>query len=266
MRGPERVEARLYFDRFDAALQRQADNEIRDEYLYISDAVDVLFTESDAGISVLASSTNYATLSRVVLPALRRLMPSPDKSPFIGRPEGDVDGDLFLWLVARCNGDRQLTSQIELYDLRALTAADLADRPARFLRECLISRPAIQAAITEAGAEFGPVKLGVQDQLTELYVDFELRRDGSFTVHRGNSSYDDPEVPANLFGRFIVDDVAFSIVPRLEQAHAQDRAWHTGGRTEFLREVRAMFQQGPLGLDEEDVDGQDVDGPDSSQD
>jgi hypothetical protein len=151
-RGPERVEARLYFDKYDSSLAKQADGEIQDEYLYVSDAVDLVFTNAEEGIAALASSTNYALLTRVVVPALSRLpLKDGPVDAFIGRYQGAIDGDLFLWLVARYNGDRQLTPQIHLYDLRALYAADTADRQTRLMRECIITRPTIQAAVTEPG-------------------------------------------------------------------------------------------------------------------
>ncbi len=100
--GPERLEARLYFDRLDTRLERQADEQIDPQYLYISDAIDVIFTEADGGhLNVLASSTNRADLHHFLVPALTELRrPGDDNFDVIfGRLQGGIDPDLPLWLT-----------------------------------------------------------------------------------------------------------------------------------------------------------------------
>jgi hypothetical protein len=253
-RGPKRVEARLYFDEYDSALAKQSDNEIPTGYLYISNALDVVFVEVEEGVAALASGST-AVIKRTLIPALRALKVG-DTPPTValGRPQGNVDPDLFLWLVSRYNnqsdaGARDLHAQLSLSDLRGLNAADVDDRNTRMYKEAVITRATVQAAITEAGSALGPVTLAVDDELFGLHADFTLRQDGGFSVQKGESYYYVGVGPTmeRYIPRYLVDDVAFGIMPRIEKAHADDREWHESGRIAFMRRVRAM-QNAPLSL------------------
>lgn len=253
-RGPQRVEARLYFDEYDSALAKQSDNEIPTGYLFISNALDVVFVQNDGGIAALASGS-LAVIKRTLIPALRAL--SVGESPplvALGRPEGNVNPDLFLWLVNRYNsqGDgsaRDLYAQLTLSDLRGLNAADVDDRNTRMYREALISRATVQGAILEAGSSLGPVTLAVDDELFGVHADFTLRQDGGFSVQKGESYYYAGLGPAleRYTPRYLVDDVAFGIVPRIEKAHADDTEWRDSGRANFMERVRAL-QNAPLSV------------------
>lgn len=120
---------------------------------------------------------------------------------------------------------------------------DEQHRQARMLRELLLSRPTLLAAITEKNVVFGAIKPVIVDDVTNLRVDFELRPDGSFTIARSYSWYAADVRPSDeLFGRLASDDLSLSIVPRLEKAHAADAAWQATGRSEFLAEAKRRLR------------------------
>lgn len=244
---PRRLMARLYFSRYDRLLARRLGDSATPDQLRPLDAVDVVISDFDDEFkNVLVSTQTPSDLTGVVPNAFARLCggPNEERCLFDGSLTGTIDNDLFLWLVYRLNGDRQLSDDLELLSIRSVRSEDAQFRGTQISEDASLDRSVVLAVVSNEGSHYGPAKLAVSSKKLGLTADFELREDGGFSPFVQWSEYNDGDLNERAtFGPRITADIFYSIVPDIRAAYRADSDWASGGRDKFIAAAKSALSK-----------------------
>jgi len=204
-------------------------------------AADVLITPGADGQShdVLVTTRTPRSIDRIVVPALKGMYDFVDPAAVVYADDTSMalgDDDIFLWILARSHHAPDVGHDLHIVGVRSVSSEDRLQRAASLSRGVDVDRAELRALIT-VGARLGPAKFTVRDDLLGLVSEFELYRDGGFTVITGDSWYEDGPKLRDYIGPRIVPDLAFSVLPRLRQAYNGDDVWRRTDRDAYLAEA-----------------------------
>lgn len=201
-------------------------------------AADIIITQGveDATHTVLVTSRNSRAINRFVVPAIREVYSSVDESALVYPDSSSMelgDGDIFLWLLARAHHQPAVTSDLDVTAVRSVNSEAKAGWVSALSRGVDIGRLELLALIATR-TTLGPAKITLRDSLLGLNADVELFGDGGFGAILGESWYSDAPMSRVEIGPRLVNDLAFSTIPRLVDAYNRDAHWRSVARDKYV--------------------------------
>jgi len=202
-------------------------------------------SEHDGSHLVLVTTRNRNALDRHIIPALTALYRGVDDGAVVYSDVSPLalgDDDIFLWILARSHNSPEITGDISIQNVRALSTEDSLRRSAALSRGVDLDRAEFLALIATQ-AKLGPAKFSLSDEQLGLESDIELFSDGGFTVLVGESWYRAEPLSRDQLGPQIVPDLAFSVLPRIRAAYSADSAWRSTGRDQYRADALSALRQ-----------------------
>lgn len=246
---PERLLGRLYFWAADPGMRRALGTTATPQQTHRLRAVDFMFSRVDADTLMVVISTRNWIEQQTVKPALESLVLAIDNSALVqmdSSPLDLIDSDIFMWLLHRSAANPQVATGLKLDKIREITSQDVLSRGANLSHGVDLSRRELLALITNDSIRFGPAKLVVIYDETNAYLDFELFKEGGFSVNAKGSQYA-AVMSRAVIGPQAMQDLAFGVVPLLREAFTFDRTWAASDKATFLDSCL----QGLRGIDDD---------------
>lgn len=233
---PERLLSRLYFWAADPGVRRALGTTATPQQTHRLRAVDFMFSREDADTLMVVMSTRNWIEQQTVKPSLEALVLAVDNSALVQMDSSPLDlgdSDIFMWLLHRSAAKPQLADGLKLDKIREITSQDVLSRGANLSHGVDLSRRELLALITNDSIKFGPAKLAVMYDETNAYLDFELFRDGGFSVNAKASQYG-AVMSRAVIGPHAMQDLVFGVVPMIRKAFAFDATWTSSDKARFL--------------------------------
>lgn len=247
---PERLEARAYWWRIDAAAKR-ASGDV--EQATVLDATDVLVSAWDDGqLLALISSRNAHEISTVSALLERTLGGGGDDDGGVSvnwQTPFELPSDFFLWGASRANTSPEIGNGLLIDGLDGLSGQDVNRRTSVFGSGVKNDRPEVLALIALSGQEYGPAKMGLVDSDNLLRIHFSVWPDGSFRVFKKQTECDDEtreNEDEDAFFIRVVMTFAYNVHGRLRDAYHSDSSWRSTGRTDFIDSCATLLRDAVL--------------------
>lgn len=233
---PERLLGRLYFWAADPGVRRALGTTASAQQTHRLRAVDFMFSRVDDDTLMVVISTRNVHEQQAVKPPLESLVRTVDNQALVQMDTSPLDlydDDIFMWLLHRSAANTQLTQGLKLDKIREITSQDVLSRGANLSHGVDLSRRELLALITNDAIRFGPAKIVVQYDHTNAYLDFELYKDGGFSLNAKGSQYA-AVMSRSVIGPQAMQDLVFGVIPTLHNAFTFDASWVSSDRTAFL--------------------------------
>lgn len=233
---PERLLGRLYLWATDPGARRALGTTAPPQQTHRLRAVDFMFSRIDADSVMVVISTRNWHEQQAVKPPLEALVGAVDGQALVQMDSSALDlndDDIFMWLLHRSAANTQLTPGLKLDKIREITSQDVLSRGANLSHGVDLSRRELLALVTNHSIRFGPAKMVVHYDDTNAYLDFELFKDGGFSVNTNGSQYA-AVMSRSVIGPLAMQDLVFGVIPTLREAFSFDADWVSADRTTFL--------------------------------
>lgn len=245
---PSQLRLRLYWDELDKRLfevSQPGDDESR---YYRFDATDVIVCESKTDeFLILVSTRNPKQLKNFAIPALRDLFQAADSGSQLtvdSSPLAFQNDDIFRWFIHRTATAPDLSDEISLVAVDSINSLDTLKRVSALTQGADLDRPELLALLANSSTSFGPGKILVADHVLALGIGLELRMDGSFSVLRGESDYEDERgLSAAEKGIRLVLDATFRVIPELQRLYNADSSWRSVERAASIASARRKLNE-----------------------
>lgn len=239
--APERIVARFYWRQVDRALLRALGDAdpLRVQRLHAADVI-ISATHVPNEYLVLLGARRRDEINGYIVPGLTAL---GDESGVLCQVRSDVspldfgDDDFFRWLLYRRSNEPKVGDDLQIRDVRSVSAQDRSDRGTVIKQGADMDRPEMLALIMAPSVRLGPAKIFVTSDELELNLDVEIRVDGGFSIQVGESDYDDNYARADI-GLPLVRDTAYYVIPELRSAYNSDQNWRDLNRSESIEEAQ----------------------------
>lgn len=248
---PERLEARFYWWDLDKSALRYEGYESKHDAMK-ANAVDIVLTAGGQDEMVAFVSTkNASQIANDVIPQLEYISSQPsssNSSSSAAEAYDDVDPDFFFWLVFRALNESEISSNLQIIELREAHSQDHAHRGTRLSQGVDPSRGEFLALLAQNTTEFGPVKITIGSQFPDAVIDCELDFYRKFSLIRGRSEFEGaPEgATPEQVNVLLAMQLANNTFPDLIEAWRSDSAWTAEARQSYRDRSRTELSDALL--------------------
>lgn len=195
------------------------------ENRYEQRMIDVMIVASEVdGVFIVIVPTHDSAELTLIRKYLKALDPDEAQLEEVVFYSEKERGSFFLWLAVHDLEDENVTPHISIKDFREISSTTPSGKRTRASEGVSFSALFSLAVIAE-GHELGPVKVVVEDRQHGILPDIQLLNDGTVTVHKTNSMFDEGPLKRGEKGLRLCHYVATSLVPAMVEAFQSDKTW-----------------------------------------